>query len=188
MQVTVEKKSKKGTSFVSEDRWFNFKRGNKDAPLPRNITEGAVIELTEFDDTGRSVNFTRYDVVSEGSGGASKPAGNSYSKEAQKAKPKSNGYQKDPETQRSIVVQSMVKAAVEACKQGEKADVILNLADKLIAYHDLKVTQGPTKPSKEVASQSKPPAKKKTKAQMAEEQEEPEDMDDEDSPDFDLDM
>lgn len=188
MQVTVEKKSKKGTSFVSEDRWFNFKRGNKDAPLPRNITEGAVIELTEFDDTGRSVNFTKYDVVSEGSGEASKPANNNnYSKETQKAKPKNNGYQKDPETQRSIVVQSMIKAAVEACKEGEKVDEILALADRLIAYHDFKVAQGPAKPTKEAASQAKPPVKKKTKAQIAEEQEEPEEVD-EDSPDFDLDM
>lgn len=182
MQVTVEKKSRKGTSFVSEDRWYNFKRGNKEAQLPGNIVEGTVLELTEFDDTGKSIYFTKYDVVSEG---ASKSS--FASKPNQKAK-STGGYQKDPDTQRSIVVQSMIKAAVETSKEGEKVDEILSIADKFIAYHDAKVAAGPTKPTKEAASKAKPPVNKKTKTQMAEEQEDLEDMDDEDSPDFDLDV
>lgn len=183
MKVVVEKKSRKGTSFVSEDRWYNFKKGTKEANLPNNITEGCEIELTEFDDSGKSVYFTKYEVASEGSESA-KSGGNSYSKGAQKAK-SSGGYQKDPGTQRSIIVQSLVKAAVEACKEGSEAETILAMADKLISYHDAKVAAGPAKPTKEYAKTNKPPVKKKTKAEMAEEPE-PED-DSEDDPDFDLD-
>jgi len=182
MKVTVEKKSRKGTSFVSEDRWYNFKRGNKEAELPTNVAEGCEIELTEYDDSGKSVYFTKYKVVSKSDN--KNKAGKGDSKGYQKSS-SGNGYQKDPSTQRSIVVQSMVKAAVEACEKGSTSKTILAMAEDLISYHDTKVAEG-TKPSKEEAKEAKPPVKKKTKAEMAEDPEPEEDGSGED-PDFDLD-
>jgi len=189
-EVTVEKISRKGTSFVSEDTWYNFKRKGKEAKLPNNIKEGTQLEITEYEESGKSVYFTRYEVTSEGSNDKpSKNEGKSASKGDYK-KSSGGGYgQKDPTTQRSIVVQSMVKAAVELVASGNNPEgtSVIDVAEELIAYHDKKLLEL-DKPPKEAASNSKPKKTRKPKEEMIEEPEPEEDEDDvsDDDPDFDI--
>lgn len=72
MKVLVEKIARHKKGFVSDGVWYNYFRDQDKADLPKNITEGVEIELTDFTKKGENFDFTKYTVSKASSPSANK--------------------------------------------------------------------------------------------------------------------